>query len=72
VLEALDFACGDAEVAWTCVVTATDRLKMQPKTNKNAREYGFLNMVAPLLVEFWMERQGVDGEQECGSSQYED
>src|SRR5882762_4757627 len=50
-LEAADFDsdCDVVELAVACVlVIATDKVRMQAKTNRIARMDGFLGMVAPL------------------------
>ena len=44
-----DFDCDVVELGVACVVVmAIDRVRMQAKTNRNARVNGFLGMIAPL------------------------
>jgi hypothetical protein len=44
-----DFDCDVVELAVACVVVmAIDRVRMQAKTNRNARVDGFLGTIAPL------------------------
>ncbi len=62
-LEAADFDCDAVELVVACVlVMATDMVKMQAKTNRNARADGFLGMVnKSAAVHILVAGVGVDG-----------